>query len=245
MTFLTSSAWGRWQGALAVGLLKDQGIKIVSLNPDGRADRRDGSVGRQYGRIRTVQYGPDKALYFTTSNGTHDRIVKLIPPRAPPTYRPGHNVSPVGVSAARRPDSVDLRLRPQHRQRGRYRRSTDDGRTWGTWVEHGTDHHRAPAVASSDVRTNRPAHPRRPTTRRCTPGSSVAPVVVGRSRWRHHRGTRSPRWPRHASTCSSVEQSDGTGLAEATSTAAPGAAGRLSAASSPRPSAPRPTASPA
>ena len=32
-----------------------------------------------YGRIRTVQMGPDGALYFTTSQGSGDRIVKVTP----------------------------------------------------------------------------------------------------------------------------------------------------------------------
>ena len=32
-----------------------------------------------YGRIRTVQTGPDGALYFTTSNGEDDKIVKVTP----------------------------------------------------------------------------------------------------------------------------------------------------------------------
>jgi glucose/arabinose dehydrogenase len=30
-----------------------------------------------YERIRTVQLGPDGALYFTTSNGSDDRIVRV------------------------------------------------------------------------------------------------------------------------------------------------------------------------
>jgi glucose/arabinose dehydrogenase len=33
---------------------------------------------RSYGRIRTVQQGPDGAVYFTTSNGTGDSIYKIV-----------------------------------------------------------------------------------------------------------------------------------------------------------------------
>ena len=32
-----------------------------------------------YGRIRTLQQGPDGALYFTTSNGSGDAVYRLTP----------------------------------------------------------------------------------------------------------------------------------------------------------------------
>jgi glucose/arabinose dehydrogenase len=35
------------------------------------------NVLRGYGRIRTVQQGPDGALYFTTSNGSGDGIYRV------------------------------------------------------------------------------------------------------------------------------------------------------------------------
>ncbi len=112
LTFLSGSAWGRWQGAIAVGLLKDQGIMILSLNPGGgvaSAERLEAADG--YGRIRTVQQGPDGALYFTTSNGSgNDRIVRLTPsPARPlPAFSPGLDVSPVGVAAARTGTTIYL-----------------------------------------------------------------------------------------------------------------------------------------
>ncbi len=151
VSFLTGSAWGRWQGAMAVGVLKDQRINIVTLNPDGglagveRLREADG-----YGRIRSVQQGPDGALYFTTSNGSNDRIVKLTPraARALPTYRPGVDVSPVGLAAARTGSSIYLFVRSTNNVVF-YKRSNDDGRTWGNWVNTGVTSTSAPAVASS------------------------------------------------------------------------------------------------
>jgi hypothetical protein len=102
----------------------------------------------KYGRIRTVQFGPDKALYFTTSNGANDVIAKIIPTATPPTVQPGHNVSSAGVSAVR----TDGQLYAFIRRTGNeiaYRRSLDDGRSWGPWVGTGLTSTTAPAVASS------------------------------------------------------------------------------------------------
>ena len=49
----------------------------------------------QFGRIRTVQYGPDRALYFTTANGGGDDIVGRISTSAtPPKLAGGTNISP-------------------------------------------------------------------------------------------------------------------------------------------------------
>ena len=152
LTFLSGSAWGRWQGAIAVGLLKDQGIMILSLNPGGgvaSAERLEAADG--YGRIRTVQQGPDGALYFTTSNGSgNDRIVRLTPsPARPlPAFSPGLDVSPVGVAAARTGTTIYL-FANSPGGHVHYRRSTDDGRTWAGWVATGITSTSAPAVASS------------------------------------------------------------------------------------------------
>jgi glucose/arabinose dehydrogenase len=151
LTFLTGSAWGRWQGAMAVGLLKDQGIMIITLRPDGSLALAEPlPAGEGYGRIRTVQLGPDGALYFTTSNGSNDRIVKLTPrpPRTWPAYSPGLDVSPVGVAAARTGSEVYLFVRGSD-EYVYFRRSTDNARTWGGWTNTGVRSTSAPAVASS------------------------------------------------------------------------------------------------
>ena len=79
-TFLRGGR-GEWQGALAVGLLKGKGIYLMRFNPTPTTSRV-ASVTRLaatqgYGRIRAVQLGPDGALYFTTSNGTNDKIVRI------------------------------------------------------------------------------------------------------------------------------------------------------------------------
>lgn len=65
--FLTGSQWGDWDGRLAVAMLKGQGVKVFTLS--GNTITAEETILTSYGRIRTVQQGPDGALYFTTSNG--------------------------------------------------------------------------------------------------------------------------------------------------------------------------------
>jgi glucose/arabinose dehydrogenase len=152
LTFLNGPAWGRWQGAMAVGLLKDRGILIVTLNPGGqlaRTERLPAADG--YGRIRTVQSKPDGTLYFTTSNGSGgDRIVRLTPSpaRALPPYTPGLDVSPIGVAAARTGNTLYLFGRSPAGSL-QYRRSNNNGTTWAGWTSTNISSTSAPAVTSS------------------------------------------------------------------------------------------------
>ena len=60
-TFLRDSRWGEWQGALAVGLLKGQGIYLMRMNPSPTTTRPATvtrmAIAQGYGRIRAVQLG--------------------------------------------------------------------------------------------------------------------------------------------------------------------------------------------
>lgn len=76
-TFLSGSRWGSWDGVLAVGLLKGQGIMLFSVSATHKVTRLE-TVVTDHGRIRTVQQGPDGALYFTTANGTDDGVYRLV-----------------------------------------------------------------------------------------------------------------------------------------------------------------------
>ena len=77
-TFLSGPQWGDWDGVLAVGLLKGQGIALFSVSATHKVTKL-GEIATDHGRIRTVQQGPDGALYFTTSNGTDDGVYRLAP----------------------------------------------------------------------------------------------------------------------------------------------------------------------
>lgn len=151
-TFLTGGGWGGLQGALAVGLLKETGIQIHRLRPDGTvaSTSRLAAAENIYGRIRTTQLGPDGALYFTTSNGGgNDRIVRLAPTTRPTAYSAGLDVSPVGVSAARTGRAISVFARSTD-DRVFVKRSTDDGATWpGWWTYTGVTSASAPSATSS------------------------------------------------------------------------------------------------
>ncbi|WP_270886394.1 PQQ-dependent sugar dehydrogenase [Pedococcus sp. 5OH_020] len=103
--FLTGSRWGRWEGALAVAELKNEGVRILSLTPDGRlrGNEQLPAVDNVYGRIRTVQAARGgNAVYLTTSNGTDDKLLQVTATAAQGAYRPQLDVSPAGVALVNR-----------------------------------------------------------------------------------------------------------------------------------------------
>ncbi len=81
LTFLAGSSWGSWQGAIAVALLKDEGVLLLRLDKATKVVGQEEIGGLSaIRRIRTVQYGPDGALYFTSSNGGGQDVIGRIRP---------------------------------------------------------------------------------------------------------------------------------------------------------------------
>jgi len=151
-TFLRGAAWGQWQGALAVGLLKGQGLYLMRLNPSPTTEKvahvERLAVAQGFGRIRTVQLGPDGSLWFTTSNGSNDRIVRVHPTGTVPRKSGGQLVTPIGVTAARTGTEVVAFARGVDNVI-RFTRSTNDGSTWAPWVNTSVASTDAPSAASS------------------------------------------------------------------------------------------------
>lgn len=77
-TFLTGSRWKSWNGRLAVAMLKGKGVRLFTVTSGGRITAQQ-TILTSYGRIRTVQQGPDGSLYLTTSNVTGDAIYRVTP----------------------------------------------------------------------------------------------------------------------------------------------------------------------
>jgi glucose/arabinose dehydrogenase len=75
-TFVTGASWQSWNGKLFVAKLKGKGVMVMNVTTSGKTTRIANTLSG-YGRIRTVQQGPDGALYFTTSNGSGDAIYKV------------------------------------------------------------------------------------------------------------------------------------------------------------------------
>ena len=113
-TFLTGSAWGRWEGALAVAELKNTGVRVLSMTPDGRvtADEQMSPLDGTIGRIRTVQ-SAGGSVYLSTSNGGGNDRISRIDPVAPasPAWSPGVDVSPSGVATVLRGSQVTAFVR--------------------------------------------------------------------------------------------------------------------------------------
>jgi glucose/arabinose dehydrogenase len=76
--FVTGAAWGSWEGSLFVAQLRETDLRRFTI-VGGTAVQQEILLDGTYGRIRTARLGPDGALYLTTSNGTGDRVVRLIP----------------------------------------------------------------------------------------------------------------------------------------------------------------------
>ncbi len=81
LTFLSGSRWETWNGALAVAELKEQTVRLLFLDRAGTVTSTRLMPGAdRFGRIRTVQQGPDGLLYLTTSNGNgQDKIIRVTP----------------------------------------------------------------------------------------------------------------------------------------------------------------------
>lgn len=77
-SFLTGSQWKSWNGRLVVAMLKGKGVKLFTVSKSGKITASS-TILTGHGRIRTVQQGPDGALYLTTSNGSGDQILKVTP----------------------------------------------------------------------------------------------------------------------------------------------------------------------
>ena len=79
--FLEGSHWGEWEGRLAVASLKNSTLRVFEFAQDGTllsevvVPELDGT----YGRLRTPMMGPDGALFVTTSNGSNDSILRVVP----------------------------------------------------------------------------------------------------------------------------------------------------------------------
>jgi glucose/arabinose dehydrogenase len=152
VAFLTDPRWGAWRGQLAVALLKDQGISLMRMNPTPGASRVVATTplaqAEGFGRIRALMQGPDGALWFTTSNGSNDRIVRIAPTATTPVRAAGTLVQPSGVTLVRTGSQVSVFVRSTGDQ-VYLRRSTDDGNTWAGYVAADVTSTNAPSAASS------------------------------------------------------------------------------------------------
>lgn len=80
--FVSGAQWGLWSGSLFVATLKEADLRRFTI--DGEvATQREVLLDRTYGRLRSPVLGPNGALYVTTSNGSGDRVIRLLASQTP------------------------------------------------------------------------------------------------------------------------------------------------------------------
>ena len=78
-TFIEGSAWGTWDGVLAVATLKASHLHVYEVDPEGALTSR-GRFIQDQGRLRTPRQGPDGLLYITTDRRDDgDRVLRVTP----------------------------------------------------------------------------------------------------------------------------------------------------------------------
>ena len=75
--FVVGPQWGAWSVSLFVAQLKEQDLRRFELFA-GTVRQTNILLDNTYGRLRSVVLGVDGALYVTTSNGTADRVLRII-----------------------------------------------------------------------------------------------------------------------------------------------------------------------
>ncbi len=74
--FVFGPQWGAWSGSLFVAQLKEMDLRRFELFA-GTVRQTNILYDNTYGRLRSVVFGTDGALYITTSNGTADKILRI------------------------------------------------------------------------------------------------------------------------------------------------------------------------
>jgi len=74
--FVVGPQWGAWSGSLFVAQLKETDLRRFELFA-GTVRQTNILFDNTYGRLRSVVFGADGALYVTTSNGASDRILRI------------------------------------------------------------------------------------------------------------------------------------------------------------------------
>jgi glucose/arabinose dehydrogenase len=78
--FLSGPEWGAWSESLVLTTLKKQDLRRFSVD-DTRVTQREILIDQKYGRLRSVTAAPDGSLLVTTSNGSGDKIIRIVPAR--------------------------------------------------------------------------------------------------------------------------------------------------------------------
>lgn len=79
LTFLNHPIWEAWNGSAIITQLKDQDARRIVFGSSGMGTEANRFFDAQFGRLRGAVMAPDGALYLTTSNGSADRVLRVVP----------------------------------------------------------------------------------------------------------------------------------------------------------------------
>jgi len=79
-TFLTGARWKAFNGRIAMAVLKDEHVRLLELDDQGKLKSESVLFAGEFGRIRSAVQGPFSNLYLTTDNGKGgDKIIRISP----------------------------------------------------------------------------------------------------------------------------------------------------------------------
>jgi aldose sugar dehydrogenase len=78
--WVSGARWQSYNGTLAVAALKDNSVRFMRFNAQGRLQgvRRPAALTR-FGRLRSVTRAPNGDLLITTANGSNDSVLRVSP----------------------------------------------------------------------------------------------------------------------------------------------------------------------
>ena len=80
ITFLSHAQWADWRGSAVVMQLKEQDARRFVPSANGAVmTMADLFFDGDYGRLRAAVQAPDGALYATSSNGSNDVVLRIVP----------------------------------------------------------------------------------------------------------------------------------------------------------------------
>ena len=79
-TILVGSEWGSYEGAIAMAVLKNKQLRLITFDKDNNYQivAEEPFFEREFGRIRSVVSGSE-GIYLTTDNGSNDAIIFIRP----------------------------------------------------------------------------------------------------------------------------------------------------------------------
>ncbi len=71
-------SWGSWNQDLYVATLKENDVRRLDPQSATVFSLQNTLFNQDYGRLRASTKGPNGRLYLTSSNGSNDKVIRII-----------------------------------------------------------------------------------------------------------------------------------------------------------------------